>query len=48
MKKLLAASLAAFFLFTAAGCAQKPQTQELAAPVESEPQTQEQTDVQQP
>ena len=48
MKKLLAASLAVFFLFTAAGCAQKPQTQELAAPVESEPQTQEKTDVQQP
>ena len=48
MKKMLAASLAAFFLFTAAGCAQKLQTQELAAPVESEPQTQEQTDVQQP
>ena len=48
MKKLLAVSLAAFFLFTAAGCAQKPQTQELAAPVESEPQTQEQSEAQLP
>ena len=41
MKKLLAASLAAFFLFTAAGCAQKPQTQDLAAPVEPDAQTQQ-------
>ena len=48
MKKLLAASLTAFFLFTAAGCAQKPQTQQLAAPVESEPQTQEQPEAQLP
>ena len=40
MKKLLAASLAAFFLFAAAGCAQKPQTQDLAAPVEPDAQTQ--------
>lgn len=50
MKKFLAASMAAFFIFAASGCAKQPQTQQLASPADTPAQTvpAEQPDAQQP